>query len=318
MPNFILPSDLSEDFIFDLVNKKIKLSPVGGTDKLQAFLTSYVRSRGSGLITNGYGGMRSNYNFSQFTYITNDYYAGFGCFRNAILNSVTKMDESIAIDPASTYRFSYAIKSQVKNGASKAYGMALPYDSDDLEIMNHHVCGAYFRLGEDYVPGSGVFKIHPDDLARFKAYYWPIRTSGADFYYGSALYTNSTGYTYPVGSYIRNFYNARGRAINLHVFNEANRTIGNLDIIDSRLPAGGLKKGDLVGFGHTGGTYLYAVSDLINLEVGTEWKYYTKDFKMGAIMRPGTAFVRLGWLLNRESQIGNATLVSAVNFRELQ
>ena len=283
--------------------------PQSVIDLLYAKSQLYVQSR-LGLIANGAAGEGTNYNFSSATLNKTDAAAGFGCFQTDVLNGIVLTDEYIAIDPGSNYQFSFYAKTLVKNGNSQAFAIIDCYDADKLSIKNEHLPFVTFRLAVNAKTGDKSVKVHADDIAAVTT---AMSTYGniALLHIGLAEYKNSFGYTYKQGIYTRNLLNTTAKAGNLHSIS-ADGTLGEFGSgLTKDVPAG-----TVMTLSRTGGVYLYPLASLNNTPVPEEWTRYSGNIA-GSILRGGTAFVRVGWQLNRSSVSGNKTAVSSVSMREV-
>ena len=283
--------------------------PQSVIDQLYVKSQLYVQSR-LGLIANGAAGEGTNYNFSSATLNKTDAVAGFGCFQTDVLNGILLTDEYIAIDPNSNYNFSFYAKTLVKNGNSQAFAIIECYDSDKLSIKNEHLPFVTFRLAADAKTGDTRVKIHADDITAVTT---AMQTYGgaALLYIGLAAYTNSFGYSYKQGVYTRNLLNTTAKAVNLHSIS-ADGTLGEFGSgLTKDVPAG-----TVMTLSRTGGVYLYPMPSMSNSPVPEEWTRYSGNIA-GSVLRGGTAFVRVGWQLNRSSASGNKTAVSSVSLREV-
>lgn len=315
----LTPLDLNEHFKLDVVSKKVGLADAVLPQAAIDYMKRYVQSRGNGLITNGYGGMLDNTNFSKFQYVTDDVYAGFGSFSNAVLNAVVQMDEFIAVDPEARYRFQFAIKTKNKVGDSRAYAMLVPYDSDYNEIGPHNIIVTTCRLAAPLRVTDTQLTIHADDRDKFNTQFWNTRKNYAsNLYISDPVYQNSSGFQYPRGTYTRKIYTRPypGTLIKNHTYNLQTGVLSGFTLSNlygrSEIPAG-----EEVAFSVAGAAYIYTVSSLVDTVVPETWTAYSKDFVAKEHVRPGTAFVKFGWLLNRNSRIGNKTYLSAIQFKEL-
>lgn len=281
---------------------------VGNADKSAQ---RYVQSRGSGLITNGYGLLGDNTNFPAAVFSSVDTAAGFGSFQAVNANQVLMTEEYIAMDAGSSYRLSFAGRTVKKVGSSLCYALIACFDADEQSIDNHFLPFVTFRLAEDVKVGDTSVTVHHDDIAAVQEA-MRLYANAALMYLCSGQYTNAKGYTYPVGSYTRTLYNATAKAGNTHTLNAASGVLGQFGSgIRQALSAG-----TRVGLSRTGGTYIYPVANLTNHALPEEWTRYSADIS-GSVLRAGTAFIKVGWLCNRSSQAGNVSAFSAINLREI-
>lgn len=253
---------------------------------------NYVGSRGENLITNGTAMLGDNTNFPTTTYDGSDtYYAG-GCFKVTGKYKFTTR-EYVSIDPSQTYELSYYVKS-TSNKASM-YDYIACYDIDKNEIIADHVMyvpGSLTTLSQDLKPGDT--RVYLTSVAGFNkdvTNYWD---KGLIFW----NYKNSKGYAYPPETYSRNVLYPLwddGSAID-----KENNTIALKKAWHDAY--GTVKAGTYLSQSTSGGTFKYC-----------NWGYNVREnewtHKTGIIsgigknnadgkFREGTAFVKLGWLVD--------------------
>ena len=257
-------------------------------------MPDYIASRGENLVTNGTCLLGNNKNFSQATYDgTDTYYAG-GCFKFSS-KMIAKNDEYIPVDVGSKYKLSYYIKSE--NTASRHYDMLVMYDIDKKEILSDDVMyinGSTTTLAKDLNPGDTVvYLISAEgfDQTRTESY-----RRGLIFW----NYKNSYGYQYPPESYSKYIYRDLWSNGSTAIDKTENTITLNAPWSGSTYPAG-----TYVSQCSSGGTYVYGngyfkVSD-------TEWTRKTATYSgvgknnASGKFREGTAFVKVGWLLNYDA-----------------
>jgi len=123
-------------------------------------------------------------------------------------------------------------------------------------------------------------------------------------------YTNSLGYTYPAETYSRNFYKGE---YGVGLWDEGvGLDYGNNRII-LRTPwnGGNIPSGTELSQNHNGGTYLYYQHG----EIGPDWAKRVGSFSPEDVL-PGTAFLKLGWMLDYGSD-GNVVKLSALQLTEV-
>lgn len=286
----------------------------------------YVQSRGQGLISNGYGLMQDNTNFSGFVFDATDTHTGFGCFKTDAVNFNRSIDEFIAINPNSTYEFSFFAKTLTQGANNLAYAFVECFDIDKQSIQPHHLPIIAFRVTQDVSYDHSTISIHPEDRAAFNTLYQRYRMSTANFLLSSHEYTAATGFKYPNGTYTRH-HHSNHTPWNKTLYNPDTGVWGGVAI----------KRGEIIAAGSyvtvtiPGGSYLYLFAkslvqagqvgeinrELANHSIPAEWTQYKARFVANKVLRAGTAMVKVGWLLNRGSTGGNATGVCAVEFREV-
>ena len=305
-------------------------------------LKRYVQSRGTGLVTNGFGFLLNNTNFSRFTFNPAMAYAGFGSFFTRVAGTDNPIDEFIPVSPKSRYLLSFFARTSVKVGTPLSYFYIGCYDADGLAIGPETLSRVNFRLAAPLTPGGDVL-IHQDDISKIQTFInvMGVRSSQARLVDGE--YTTRTGYKIPSGTYSRTFLTNNPLVNTLRL--EGNKLIGFTVQAGVNKPAG-----SLISITLTDATYLYpmitgrsaftANRNLVNHEIPETWTDYTLDFtlekllpelrpnvvgmtdialfpNMGESMASATATIKFGWLLNRGSGVGNETSISAIQMREL-
>lgn len=271
----------------------------------------YVGSRGENLVTNGTCFLRDNTNFSQFTYVGDDtYYAG-GCFKDTSTSSNgtnRTNDEYIPVDTSSTYMLSYWIKSS--NASARYYDYIGCYDIDKKVISAYNVMwvsGSTTTLAKDLKPGDT--KVYLTSIAGFNKNLTTYYHHGFIFW----NYKNSKGYVYPVETYSQySYYSLWDDA---SAFNPADNSITlNKPWAYATFPAG-----TPVSQRSDGATFSYLNANFIVSPENT-WIHKTgtiqgigKNNERGKF-KEGTAFVKVGWLLNREVSSGASCLLSTITF----
>ena len=278
-------------------------------------LKLYVQSRGNGLVTNGSGLLADNTNFSEAVFNSVDTAGGFGSFQTDRLNHVLRTDEFIPLLSSSSYRWSFFAKTMVKNGSSQAYSVFSCYDADRLEILPHNLPFITFRAAEQAQAGARSLKVRADDIAALRSAF-SSSSGGGLLYLLAGEYSNSKGYTYPVGSYSRIIYTGTqgapsGVAPPAFQLSDDGTLTGFAVGFNQSIPAG-----TVLAFSRSGGVYLYPVTAMSGQAVPEVWTAYSATVA-GSSLRAGTAFVRPGWQFNRASSAGNVTAVSLINLREV-
>ena len=305
-------------------------------------MKKYVQSRGSGLITNGYGLLKDNTNFSRFVFTPTESYAGFGSFYSRQNSVDLSIDEFIPINPKSKYNITFFARTSNKVGTPLAFFYIALYDSDGNAITPETLSRVNFRLGAPLVPGGEVI-IHADDIYKVKTFLDAFGTRTSNVTLNDSQYTTQSGFKIKEGTYSRtrlaNFPTAASLSL-----------VGN-KLIGFAIPATTNKPGGyLVSLGMTDSTYIYPmittrtefVSNrrLVNDEIPTTWTDYNLTFvletmlpilrasaptmtdktiypNMGDSMAAAATSMKIGWLLNRGSGAGNETMISAIQMREI-
>ena len=231
----------------DDANNKIDISEKTGT--------------GGNLIKNGYGELLDNTNFKNGTFTRGDCPDGcYGYFTNG-------ETEKIPFNPNLTYELEYYVR--LHNGASgNNYFSIVPHDVDGLQIGCHHVLWDdpnLFYLSKDLKNGDTV--AHFVDLNK-----WHL---GTEYTHQRGFlifgYKDSTGYTYPDGTYSRNYY------WNMYTDDSSVDKVNNIITLRSPWKGGTVKTGTCIGHSYEGRTYCYygQSGSLTN----TDWKKYTSIVK---------------------------------------
>ena len=284
---------------------------VGGIDA--AAQQRYVQSRGNGLITNGSGLLRNNTNFSRMVFDGGDVYAGFGCFTTSVLNNDASTDELIPVNLNSTYEFSFAARTMVKNGESRCYAYLLCADIDGKTILPHNLPFTFFRIAQP-LSANGQIVVHADDRAKVESNIRSKLTSAASMFLLSADYTSAGGYKHPTGSYSQTFYGSGSQNATTPVTYD--QSTGIITGVPTNLITGTFPAGTMLAIGQSGGTYVYLVPEMTNGIVPDVWTPYSRTFVAKDVIRPYTSMVKFGWLCNRNSQAGNKQAFSAIDFRQ--
>ncbi len=187
----------------------------GGTDattdtaaRTNLKIPEYTISRGQNLVSNGFGTMGTNYNFSQFTFNGADTYFSGGSFRitNIAGTGVTlNNDEFMPVDITKTYILSVAAK---QTGQSYIqFGLSF-YDIDKNLIEPRHyqyISNTLTTLATNLNPGDAVINLESG------ANWLPNGGGPIPVWQRSIIfwnYQNSFGGSYPfsINPYSRNFY----------------------------------------------------------------------------------------------------------------
>ena len=284
------------------INTKVNLNQV----------QNYITSRGENLITNGTALYGDNTNFDGLTYDGSDtYYAG-GSFKGigtSTSGGTATTREFIPVDVASKYELSYYIK--VSNTNARFYDFVSCYDIDKNLILANHVMwvsGSTTTLAKELKNGDTV--VYLNSAKGFNSEVKYGYQKGFIFW----NYKNSKGYSYGTETYSRNVYTNLwddGASIN-----KSNNTI----TLKSAWNHGAVASGTSVSQCSDGGNYTYLNSNFTVSSANT-WVH-----KKGIIsgvgknnedckFREGTAFVKVGWLHNRDVNSSTCWL-STISFTQ--
>ena len=273
-------------------------------------ISDYIASRGENLVTNGTCLLGNNTNFSSFTYDGSEtYYAG-GSFKTSTLNGVFTNDEYIPVDVNQTYKFSYYIKSS--NDSARYFDYVSMYDIDKNNIQASNVMwieGSTTTLAKELKKGDT--KVYLTSVAGFNTSTTYNYQRGLIFW----NYQNSKGYSYGKETYSRNTWSdlwTDGASID-----KTNNTI----TLKTAWTHGTFPAGTFVSQRSDGGSYTYLNQNFL-LSPANTWIYKTGVLngtgKNNALrkFREGTAFVKVGWLVNRNVSAPTTCWISTVSFTQ--
>lgn len=306
--------DLTEEQKVEIRTADLDLSKYATLDTLNKNterVKDYVASRRDNLVTNGTGLMKDNTNFSKFEFDGSDAFNANGSFVMAKQGheGVAMIDEFIPIDPNEAYRMTYYIKGN-PHVDSAAYGFVSCYDSDGLAIMpqnNMRIKGSDTQLAQDLNVGDTVIHLK-------NANNW-VNNAGTQGHRRSLIvwnYKNSHGYLYPPYTYSRNHH---GNIWDDGAVDYKNNTIKLREPWSSEP----IPKNTLVSNGLNGGSYKYIAG--ARFATPSEWEQKTGTIggvdysgqNIENMFAPGTASIKIGWLLNRDVSGGKSWL-SNVSF----
>lgn len=314
-------SDLTGQVLHDINSLKKE-----NLDFLEARLKTYVQSRGQGLLTNGYGLLKDNTNFSNFTFDPSDAVAGYGMFKTGVVSFDKAIDEFIAVNPERTYEFSFYAKSSKVGTNNLTYAYVSCYDLDQEIILPYHTPIENFKAVDVNVAAKTI-TIDPVDRDRFNTWFDRFRLTTQPLAISNPDYSSKTGFKYPYNTYTRDMY--------CSMFQYRNTAYDASTGVWSKIPFAAtgtsLKPGMSLAICHAGGTYTYLFSqsfvrtgqvisintELANHPLPAVWTRYVARFRAGALVRAGTALIKVGWLLNRSDNGGNESALSAIEFKEV-
>lgn len=307
------------EIAINLADKKLYSKDGGGSVVVIGNGASelYVQSRGEGLVTNGTGLLEDNTNFSTFDWAPGDTFSGKGSFDVTSTSTTRFNDEFIPVDTNATYRLSTHMKNSGP-AVSRHYSGIASYDVDGLSISPTHTmiqAGTKTTLAAPLAPGDTTIVV--DDLSGWN------NTSTETYLRSVQLwgYQNSFGHRYDDYTYTR--FSLQG-AYDTASLNFATNTItlrfplssvyANPNTVDGVWPVG-----TAISNGSSGGGYKYIGSS--NAYTTDDWVQYTGTIgeldtdhvNSGNKFHPGTAFVRLLYLLNRSTAGGVSTTTKLSN-----
>jgi len=292
-------------------------------------LDAAINSKGTDLVTNGTGLLGNNTNFTaSFDFSATDAPVGAtGSFvhKNGAAQSAL-IDELIPYDPGKTYRFSFQMRQTLAGAVSRAYGFVAPYDATGLSVQPYHymwITGTTTTLAQALNPGDTTIKL----TSAANWYGQTGKAAAGSTHWRSIIwwdYVDTLGKAWPAETYSRNWSNSDYWAD------------GGVDLatntITLKAPYAGVARpaGTKLSNGSSGGSYLYMPS-LQNGVIPETWTAYADTFPGGVLasgggpvgaaatwatgMPPGTAKLKVGWLLNYAPTSGKHA-VAAVSFSD--
>lgn len=267
-------------------------------------IKAYIRSRGQQLVTNGTGLLLNNINFDGFVFDASDSYYASGSFTTTRFNYVTNVNEIMPVNIEDTYRLTHYIKTDPTVGAV-SHAHAMCFDIDKKQILSQHIMwnGTMGELLTDFKEGDTVVNVSTTQG-------WKNAGNTAIVFWN---YRNSLGYLYKPQTYSRNVIIdawAPGMA--------TGTTVTLKKPYDGSF--GTVPAGTPVSSGNVGGSMSY-FTNLFNTVTTDQWMKVTgtiggvdtegkaNQFKF----RPGTAYIQIGWSLNRNID-GGKSWISNVSF----
>lgn len=250
-------------------------------------------SKGANLVVNGCGTMMSNYNFSTCEYLANtDLPTGVaGCFHKAGLTFFN--NEKIAVNTSKAYYLESWYR--VKTASTSTVRLSIAcFDIDGKEIQANNICygvGTLTKLTQDLNDGDTV--VHLEDLSGAG---WVNTTEAWQRGFIFWNYKNSLGYQYPPETYSKNVHATKYETANVNV------SAGTITL-NSAWSGGTIPAGTYVSRYSSGSTYYYVKTSAASgaLTTWTKLEGVAKGFNTpgsadGGPFRPGTAFIKVGWV----------------------
>jgi hypothetical protein len=279
---------------------------------------NYIVSRGMNLVTNGYGSLATNYNFSQLTYDAVELYAGLGSFRSNVASMEFTCDEMVLVDPQKYYRGTLYAKSTVLSTNNRILFGIAPFDARLLAISSVHFMryqgAANTILAEQLDPGDTQIVL-ADGTG------WSNEAAGYTRNLVWYPYIDDVGRVYPDYSYSRNI-----TIFTSDFYTNGLWAVGGVsgNVITLRSPWAGptLPINTKVANSTAGGTYPYCFGNYI--QIPADWTKVsgviggTNDTGTYSdiLFPPGTAFIKLFMYLNYGSG-SNQMNISAVSLTEI-
>ena len=276
-------------------------------------IADYIASRGENLVTNGTCLLGNNYNFDDgHEYLVFDgsdgYYSG-GCFKHSGGRTSPSTQEFIPVDPSLNYEFSYFAKSS--SATSKIYDYIMMFDIDKQLIGANHV--TWTKNGSKSSTTTLAQDLKNGDTIVYLTSAENFNTSVSYGYQKGLIfwnYQNSFGYTYGTETYSRNSY------ADLWEDNNAVNKTNNTITLKAAWNNGTIPAGTAVSQCNSGG-YNYFNTSAAGT---TEWYKVTNMIsgvgKQNATgkFREGTAFIKLGWIIDQNSEANVTWKLSTVSF----
>lgn len=304
----LIPADLDDVTVKLNADNKVEANFNG--------LKDYVVSRAAGLITNGYGTLGNNTNFTKFKFDPTQANIGAGAFITATRNADHSIDEIIPVSPGLEYTYSFYAKSLGRGTNNKAYAYIAPIDVEGLPITPIHMCEITFRV-EEMQAGKDYFIVHTDDRAMVEQYFRPKAGTNYQMNVLDANYGTSNGFSYPTGTYsrsqlVQDVKQARHLTYDPVTGRMAGHQITSTRVMDTE-----------VGISTAAGTYTYLMPTLTDHVIPAEPTLYTRTFTLENVatsplhkrMMAVASFIKVGWLLNRGPTSGHETAIWAVDMR---
>lgn len=301
---------------------------IAAVNDLDDAVRAYVRSfAATDLVANGTGYLRNNYNFSGFVFDPTDAPIGGGSFDNTAAGSAVFSDELIPVDLTRRYRLRTQMKQKGTNLTTLAYDGLCPFDLAGNVIAPQNymsMTGTLTTLAAALKPGDTVMYL--TSVAGW------ANAAGVATYKRTPIfwdYVDTAGKVWGVETYSRH--------VRMNSYEDGSVNSGSNTITLSTpflsqnfgYPVGyTIPAGTAVSNGSSGGNYMYGGA--ANAQLLPNWDtVYAKDFygshtdKMLSATTsfpPGTAFVKLIFLLNRApvsgSSVGSRHSVSSVSFSD--
>lgn len=233
--------------------------------ELQSEITS---TKTGNLVKNGYGEYLDNTNYLSGAFYREDSpYGTYGYFSGVGWDMNKKgFAEYILFNKNLGYDYEFYRRVKKTATSTSAYFSVVPYDVDGNIISTNQVLGwtkKLFYLSQDLNDGDTV--AHFTDLSEWSdvssQYYRNFTIFG---------YTDSTGYTYPDGTYSRNVYT------NVYTDNSSVDKANNTITLSAAWSGGTVKAGTAIGRGVSGASAIYFGGG--GTITNTEWQKYTGTF----------------------------------------
>lgn len=290
---------------------------------------TYVQSRAQNMLTNGFGYLRDNTNFTSFVFDAANQFTGIGGFTYDGVDAARAIGEFFAIDSNEVYNFSYYIKllsKSVPTETPRFYSGVICLDADGNNIGPTN---CYKWLGSTYTTLAADLNNGDTTITLTNATGWQNGGTSVQRRIAFYPYTNAQGFTYPDYTYTRDVSGDNTWA--------AGGITGNVITLSAPWSGGFKPAGTKVANSYASGTYEYIT---INVNTPTEHTKYNDyvgkidgDWSATAFtsgqtsqtghqltspssaIRWGTARIQLVFLLSYNTPVGTAkTIVSGLSF----
>jgi len=248
----------------------------------------YVQSRGMNLVTNGTGGLGTNYNFTSASTLFTDVPAGtkLSYYSASGVQGAVATDELIPVDPNKTYRGTISVKQLGTASNSNFYAYAAMYDIDSNGIFpatSYINPSTQTTLAQNLNVGDTVVYLTSTTN-------WTT-VNGYLAVYG---YKNSYGYQYPDYTYTQRYKQ-------ISIITASNNSITLSSAWSGASAAAGTAAANTLA----AGTYKYFIISAA-IPSSSSWTTYVGE--IGGIsstngwetnkFSAATAFIKIGWLSN--------------------
>ena len=295
------------------------------TDELAKYYSSLaVQSRGMNLITNGTGLLNNNYNFSQFTFYPQDTFVGGGSFLVTQHTAVKMLDELIPVIATKKYYAEAYLKSINKDTNDQAYIMSISYDIDSNIISPEH-----YTYDDNITTLAAPLKVGDTVIKLVSAAGWNVSLMSDEIYKCIKIheYVNRKGFKWREKTYSRNVLLDMYRKADIDFATNTIVLNKPWSLANPHSSDGAWAVGTKIGTSFRGSSYQYFAnildtpipntwtkgSGIIGGATGTSNTQYTVANQFPT----GTAFIKLGFLLNRGATGNNSTAVSGVYMTEI-
>ena len=295
---------------------------------------TYITAKATDLVTNGNGTLKSNYNFSWATFTPTDTPTGtVGSFDAGTVQAGRWIDELISFDPTKKYKFSFQAKQAVSGATNRMYGFIAPFDAMGLSIAPYQYMyqpNTTTTLAQPLNNGDTV--VYLTSAANW--YGSASKPAGGSTHFRSMIfwnYVDGNGKTWPPFTYSRFTWKSDTWA------DGAVDTTANTITLNAPWSGGNFPAGHPLSNGSSGGSYVYATA-ISNILVPETWTKYTDTFSSGIMadtdavtgrpssavwgtgLPPGTASIKVGWLMNYPPSPSNAIvgrhMIAGVSFSD--